>query len=55
VSGNNTYHPSAGFTPTQAGRYWWYASYSGDANNKAAASGCGALMADAIIKPRPKR
>ena len=29
-SGNNTYHPSAPFTPTAAGNYWWYASYGGD-------------------------
>ena len=26
VSGNATYHPSAGYTPTAAGNYWWYAS-----------------------------
>ena len=26
VAGNATYHPSAGFTPSSAGTYWWYAS-----------------------------
>jgi hypothetical protein len=40
VSGNGSYNPSAGFTPTQAGDYWWYAIYSGDSNNNAAASKC---------------
>ena len=25
-----TYHPSAGYTPTAAGNYWWYASYGGE-------------------------
>ncbi len=24
VNGNSTYHPSAGFTPLQAGDYWWF-------------------------------
>src|SRR5207244_1430909 len=27
-------------SPTQAGTYYWVASYSGDANNKEATSGC---------------
>src|SRR5262249_58409744 len=40
VSGNNTYTPSAGFTPTVAGNYWLYASYNGDTNNNAATSTC---------------
>ena len=46
VSGNSTYHPSAGFTPTQGGDYWWYASYGGDANNNTAASICGSGMSE---------
>jgi hypothetical protein len=33
--------PQTGFTPTQDGTYWWTASYSGDSNNKQAASNCG--------------
>ncbi len=44
VAGNGTYQASAGFLPPNAGTYWWYASYGGDANN-AAASTCGAGMA----------
>ena len=39
--GNGTYTPSAGYTPTGSGNYWWYASYGGDANNSAATSTCG--------------
>lgn len=38
---DGTYHPSAGFTPSQVGTYWWYATYSGDSNNAPAASQCG--------------
>jgi hypothetical protein len=49
VSGNGTYHPSAGFTPASAGNYWWYASYSGDASNNPAASTCGAQMPDMVV------
>jgi glyoxylate utilization-related uncharacterized protein len=51
VSGNGTYSPSAGFTPSSAGDYWWYASYGGDSLNNVASSGCGALMADTAISP----
>jgi hypothetical protein len=39
VSGDGSY-TSPPFTPTQAGTYWWAASYSGDAGNNPAASGC---------------
>ena len=39
-------HPSAGYTPTGAGNYWWYASYGGDANNSAATSTCGSTMSE---------
>jgi hypothetical protein len=42
VSGNGSYTTPAGFAPSQAGTYWWTASYGGDTNNNAAASGCGA-------------
>jgi hypothetical protein len=49
VSGNGTYHPSAGFTPTSAGSYWWYASYSGDASDNPADSACGAGMAKTVV------
>jgi hypothetical protein len=48
VSGNGTYHPSAGFTPSSAGDYWWFASYGGDSDNDPAASACGASMAETV-------
>jgi hypothetical protein len=48
VTGNATYRPSASFTPSSAGSYWWYASYSGDANNGASNSGCGAAMTKTV-------
>src|SRR5438132_1585448 len=38
VSGNGDYSTPAGSSPTQAGTYYWVASYSGDANNKEARS-----------------
>jgi uncharacterized protein YjbI with pentapeptide repeats len=40
VSGDGTY-TSPSFTPTQAGTYYWAASYSGDVNNNPAAIKCG--------------
>jgi hypothetical protein len=40
VSGNGTYSP-AGFTPASTGSYKWTVEYAGDANNEAAALGCG--------------
>jgi hypothetical protein len=41
VTGNGSYTTPTGFTPSQGGTYWWTVSYTGDANNKTAASGCG--------------
>ena len=50
VSGNATYHPSAGFTPSAAGDYWWYAAYTGDgANNAAAVPPCGSGMSETVV------
>jgi len=40
VAGNGAY-PSPSFTPTQAGTYYWTATYTGDAANTGAATGCG--------------
>src|SRR2546425_1042177 len=40
VTGNGTY-PSSAVTVTQAGRYRWIASYSGDPNNNRAGDHCG--------------
>jgi hypothetical protein len=41
VTGNGAYTTPAGANPSQAGSYWWTASYSGDANNNPAATSCG--------------
>jgi hypothetical protein len=51
VSGDNTYNPSAGFTPGSAGTYWWYASYGGDGTNAASNSGCGTGMTSTTVIP----
>jgi uncharacterized repeat protein (TIGR01451 family) len=51
VSGNGTYHPSAGFTPPTAGTYWWYASYTGDTANAPSASACGTGMTSTVVTP----
>src|SRR2546428_10489474 len=40
VDGDGEYSTPQGASPTQAGTYYWVASYSGDANNKEATSGC---------------
>jgi hypothetical protein len=49
VSGDGSYHPSAGFTPPSPGDYWWYAGYGGDASDNPAASACGASMAETVV------
>jgi hypothetical protein len=49
AAGNNSYHPSTGYTPTTAGTYWWYASYTGDTNNQPATSTCGPAMAQTTV------
>jgi hypothetical protein len=54
VSGNGTYHASAGFTPTSAGHYWWYASYSGDTGDTPASSPCGASMVETVVTSPPR-
>src|SRR5439155_18802028 len=40
ITGNGDSVTHAAASPTQAGTYYWVASYSGDSNNKAIASGC---------------
>src|SRR3989442_7506472 len=40
VDGDGEYSTPQGASPTQAGTYYWVASYSGDANNKEADSDC---------------
>jgi hypothetical protein len=49
VQGNGTYSPPSEYTPGQAGNYWWYASYSGDANNTSAGSTCGTAMPETVV------
>jgi hypothetical protein len=49
VGGNATYHPSQGFTPANSGRYWWYASYSGDWSDNSAVSPCGSSMPNTMV------
>ena len=51
VTGNATYNPSAGYTPSTAGDFWWYASYGGDSNNSASVSTCGSGMVETVITP----
>src|SRR5205807_165116 len=42
VTGNGEYVTPAGASPTQAGTYYWVASYAGKPNNKATAARCAA-------------
>jgi hypothetical protein len=52
VSGNGIYHPSSGYTSAAvAGRYWWYTSYGGDANNPSADTACGPTMTEMDVVP----
>ena len=45
---------SGSFTPTRAGTYRWVATYSGDANNEAAAGSCGdAAEVTIVARARP--
>jgi hypothetical protein len=55
VSGNGSYNPNVGFTPTVAGNYWLYASYGGDGNNNTANSTCppGAAQEIVVAKASP--
>jgi hypothetical protein len=39
VNGDGAYHTTVGFVPTVTGTWHWVATYSGDANNNAVASG----------------
>ena len=52
MTGNNTYHSSAGFTPAAVGNYWWYASYGGDSNNNTANSTCPSVT-ETVVKSSP--
>jgi type II secretory pathway pseudopilin PulG len=50
VTGDGTYHPASPYTPPTAGTYYWYASYTGDSQNKKASSVCGASMARMTVQ-----
>jgi hypothetical protein len=50
VTGNGVYH-SARYVPAQTGTYLWVATYSGDANNEPAATGCGDMGEKVVVRP----
>lgn len=50
AQGNGLQSPGSDFTPGSVGDYWWYASYSGDGLDPAAASACGDQMAETVVK-----
>lgn len=50
VSGAGNYR-SASFTPTAAGTYRWVVTYSGDADNNAAATACGDPHEKVVVSP----
>jgi hypothetical protein len=52
VQGDGSY-TAASFTPSAAGDYWWYASYSGDTANSSSASSCGAQMPVTVAADPP--
>jgi DNA-binding beta-propeller fold protein YncE len=53
VSGDGGYS-SAAFSPKKPGLYRWIATYSGDADNNAAAASCNALHETSLVKPKAK-
>ncbi len=55
-SGDGTWNPSASYTPSTAGTYWWYASFAGDTYDNAATSKCGAgigMASTVVAKASP--
>jgi hypothetical protein len=50
VKGNGPY-TSGPFKPTDPGKYWWVASYSGDGNNEAVSDTCGAQYEVLAVEP----
>ena len=54
VNGNGTYHPSGNYPASgsgpASGTYYWYANYTGDSQNKKAASICGASTAKMTVQ-----
>src|SRR4051812_30614702 len=54
-TGNGSYNPTTGFTPTTPGTYWYYASLAADPTNNAAASACSSGMAKTVVTSPPDR
>jgi hypothetical protein len=50
--GDGTYQPPASFTPPSPGKYWWHASYGGDAGDEPATSTCGERMTETTVVPK---
>ncbi len=48
-TGDGTWHPAAGYTPTATTKLWWYASFSGDANDNPQTTTCGSGMASTTV------
>ncbi|MHB8593109.1 MAG: hypothetical protein ACYDB3_02080 [Acidimicrobiales bacterium] len=53
AAGDGTYSPGQGFTPTQTGDYWWYASAPADANDASAVSPCPPTV-ETVVSPPTK-
>ncbi len=51
VTGDGSYAATTGYTAAAAGAYQWTASYSGDAGNNPAVSGCGAEQVEISSSP----
>ena len=54
VTGNGSY-ASGSFTPTQAGTYYWTASYSGDGGDNGTSDGCGAANESVHVEGAPEQ
>ncbi len=52
-SPNTSYNPTANWSPTTAGTYWWYASLPATANNNLANTPCPPLASTVVTAPLP--
>jgi hypothetical protein len=52
VNGNGTYTTPTGYVPAGSGSYVWTASYSGDASNNPAATGCSHFGESVYVVPK---
>jgi type II secretory pathway pseudopilin PulG len=53
ASGNGSYSQANPFPAAADGKYWWWATYDGDANNNAATSVCGSTMPSTTVGAGP--